>query len=114
MPLAIVLNYGMANEHVALLKQGVDAWNAWREQNPNIRPDLSKADLSRADLTQERDRDWHHHSVVWPYLLDLRGADLSGAKLEWAGLSYADLSGADLTGASLASAACGATCPSTG
>jgi hypothetical protein len=31
----------MANdEHVALLKQGVDAWNVWREENPDIRPDL--------------------------------------------------------------------------
>jgi hypothetical protein len=31
----------MANdEHVALLKQGVDAWNAWRAENPNIRPDV--------------------------------------------------------------------------
>src|SRR5262249_53969642 len=27
----------MANdEHVALLKKGVDAWNAWRDKNPNI------------------------------------------------------------------------------
>ena len=36
----------MANdEHVALLKQGVAAWNAWRDENPDIRPDLSGADL---------------------------------------------------------------------
>jgi hypothetical protein len=29
----------MANdEHVALLKQGVNAWNAWRDENTNIRP----------------------------------------------------------------------------
>jgi uncharacterized protein YjbI with pentapeptide repeats len=41
----------MANdEHVALLKQGVEAWNAWREENRNIRPDLSEANLSRANL----------------------------------------------------------------
>ena len=27
----------MANdEHVALLKKGVDAWNKWRRDNPNI------------------------------------------------------------------------------
>jgi hypothetical protein len=37
----------MANdEHVALLKQGVSAWNAWRDENANIRPDLRKASLS--------------------------------------------------------------------
>ncbi len=41
----------MANEeHVALLKQGVDAWNAWRRENPDIRPALSGADLHGADL----------------------------------------------------------------
>ena len=41
----------MANdEHVALLKQGVAAWNAWREGNPHISPDLTNANLSRADL----------------------------------------------------------------
>jgi hypothetical protein len=29
----------MANdEHVALLKQGVTVWNAWREGNSNISP----------------------------------------------------------------------------
>ena len=42
----------MANaKHVALLKQGVDAWNAWREENPDVRPDLSGAHLDGADLT---------------------------------------------------------------
>jgi hypothetical protein len=31
----------MANdEHVALLKQSVDAWNEWRKQNPDIEADL--------------------------------------------------------------------------
>jgi hypothetical protein len=31
----------MANEeHVALLKQGADAWKEWRGKNPGIRPDL--------------------------------------------------------------------------
>jgi uncharacterized protein YjbI with pentapeptide repeats len=41
----------MANdEHVAILKKGVDAWNKWRDENVNIRPDLSGVDLSRANL----------------------------------------------------------------
>ena len=53
----------MANdEHVALLKQGVAAWNAWRDENPNIRPDLrgptsseltsAGANLSGANLSR--------------------------------------------------------------
>jgi Pentapeptide repeats (8 copies) len=70
----------MANdEHAALLKQGVEAWNAWRDKNPD-RPNLSGADLRRADL---------------------RKADLSEANLSAADLSRADLSKADLSGASL-------------
>jgi hypothetical protein len=41
----------MANdEHVAILKHGVDAWNAWRDENANIRPDLRQADLREANL----------------------------------------------------------------
>jgi hypothetical protein len=41
----------MANdEHVALLKQGMTAWNAWRDENPDVLPNLSGADLIGADL----------------------------------------------------------------
>jgi uncharacterized protein YjbI with pentapeptide repeats len=40
----------MANEeHLAVLRQGVAAWNAWRKNNPDI-PDLSDADLLGTDL----------------------------------------------------------------
>src|SRR3954453_18459775 len=45
----------MANEeHVALLKQGGNAWNAWRRQNPDLRPDLRGADLRGADLSEAK------------------------------------------------------------
>jgi hypothetical protein len=38
----------MANEeHLARLQEGVEAWNAWREANPGISPDLMRADLIR-------------------------------------------------------------------
>jgi uncharacterized protein YjbI with pentapeptide repeats len=41
----------MANdEHVALLKKGVAAWNEWRRQNPWPAADLSGANLSGANL----------------------------------------------------------------
>jgi hypothetical protein len=41
----------MANdEHVAILKKGVDAWNAWRDENPDIRPDLVQVDLRGESL----------------------------------------------------------------
>jgi uncharacterized protein YjbI with pentapeptide repeats len=51
------------NEHLALIKQGIDAWNNWRQQNDWIDPDLSGANLSGADLSGA----------------DLSGANLSGA-----------------------------------
>jgi len=36
----------MANEeHLKILKQGVEAWNKWREENPDIEPDLFELDL---------------------------------------------------------------------
>ena len=43
-------------QHVALLRQGVEAWNRWRREEPEARPDLSQANLmgmhlDEADLT---------------------------------------------------------------
>jgi Pentapeptide repeats (8 copies) len=76
----------MANdEHVAILKKGVDAWNKWRGENPDTLPDLSKADLSNARLNGAK----------------LSFANLSGANLFEAWLGEADLSGGNLIGASL-------------
>ena len=74
----------MANEeHVALLKQGMDAWNAWRHKNPDILLDLSHADLNEAKLNGT-------------YLC---GANLSGAGLFMTDLREADLREADLSAA---------------
>jgi uncharacterized protein YjbI with pentapeptide repeats len=72
----------MANEkHLAILKEGVQAWNRWRGENPAIEPDLRDADLNT---------------------LDLGGANFKDCDLSGAGLSGAELSGADLRGANLA------------
>ncbi len=38
-------------EQLSILKQGVEAWNRWREENPKVRPELRQADLKQADLT---------------------------------------------------------------
>jgi uncharacterized protein YjbI with pentapeptide repeats len=87
-----------SDEHVALLKQGVAAWNEWRLKNPDTRPNLNGVNLGGADLRE----------------VNLRGADLSGANLGKANLSGANFSGAslreaylrgaDLRGASLGAA----------
>ena len=61
----------MANdEHVAMLKKGVAAWNAWRRENRDIRPNLSGANLSEADLQSAILLD-----------TDLTGADLTGCRV---------------------------------
>jgi len=96
----------MANdEHVALLKQGVDVWNQFREENPDIRrPDLFGADLKRAKLTGAdlRGADFARANLSGAHLAaHLSGANLTGAHLGSAKLTGADLRGADLTGADL-------------
>jgi uncharacterized protein YjbI with pentapeptide repeats len=88
----------MANdEHVALLKQGVDAWNRWRDENPGTRPDLSEANLREANLSGTNLRGANLREAGLSKA-NLSGADLSGANLFWACLNHADLTGADLTG----------------
>lgn len=88
----------MANpEHLKILKQGVEAWNKWREENPEVRPDLSEIKFSET-------------SVFW-FLKNVRGAepgslkiDFSNAILEKADFSNAFLPEADFSGANLSEA----------
>jgi uncharacterized protein YjbI with pentapeptide repeats len=75
----------MANDdHIALLKEGVAAWNDWRKEN-FLRPHLSEANLGRANLFDANLFD-----------ANLSGANLEGANLEQANLELANLSGANL------------------
>ena len=99
----------MANdEHVALLKQGVLAWNAWREKNPDIRPDLSEADLGGVYLqwADLREAILVRANLSRAHLLEtyLRRANLAGANLMWACLGGVDLREANLEGANLTEA----------
>jgi len=91
----------MANqEHLDLLKQGSSAWNVWRAQHKEVRPDLSSADLGFADLSGA-DLSYATFSEATLREADLNRADLTGADLSFAGLSFATLNEADLTGANL-------------
>ena len=73
----------MANpEHLAILSRGVSVWNAWRAENPDVRPDLNRAKLSGAHLQQA----------------NLTGAHLIDADLTRAYLYRADLTRANFTG----------------
>ncbi len=101
----------MANDdHTAQLMKGFAAWNAWRDENPDIRPDLSVADLIGADLSEAvlfranlSGANLRRANLIRANLIeaDLSGANLSGADLRWANLSGADLNGANLSGANL-------------
>jgi uncharacterized protein YjbI with pentapeptide repeats len=86
----------MANpKHVAKLRKGVEAWNAWRRENTGIIVDLSKADLHEADLRGARIQNANLNEA------DLRGAKLRKAQLHAANLRKAQLGGANLFGADL-------------
>jgi hypothetical protein len=85
-------------EQLAKLMEGVDAWNAWREQNPSILPDLSYAKLAGGkffgiNLKQAK-----------LYKAQLNNANLGKANLAGANLSKANLKGANLEKANLKSA----------
>jgi TIR domain/Pentapeptide repeats (9 copies) len=97
----------MANEeHLAVLRQGVDAWNAWRHEHPDVVPDLSEAELTELDLskanftdTNLKDADLSFASLI---SANLRGADLYGAHFYSTNLLRASLAEAHLYGAHLA------------
>ena len=72
-------------EQLNKIKQGVDAWNQWREENPEIVPDLSQADIRGSQLQK----------------INLSNTDLKEAKLQYSNLTGATLEKADLSKAKL-------------
>ena len=81
--------------HLAVLKQGVAAWNEWRAAHAAERPDFSSASLrglalAKVDLAGANLRK-----------ADLRGTTLSGAVLIAADLADANFFKAALNGANL-------------
>jgi len=102
-------------EHLAILKQGVEAWNAWRQEHESISPDLSNADLSKAalsgadftnsnlnhiDLSNTSMNGANFTSVDCQYA-NLRCSKLADAVLEKAAFRGTDLTHAELTNALL-------------
>jgi uncharacterized protein YjbI with pentapeptide repeats len=112
-------------EQAARLRSGVQAWNAWRRDNPGLRPDLSGehlevlaldhvdlegANLEGAHLTDTSCYDGNlcDANLVGAELVGtnfcrarLRNARLMGADLHRANFDDADLTNADLSGANL-------------
>ena len=103
----------MANpQHVEILKQGVDVWNRWRSNLPQVedKPDLSESDLSNMDLSSVN---LNHANLKSSnlskanlfranlYAAKLSSANINGAKLSTANMSKADLNEASLKNADL-------------
>jgi len=101
----------MANkDQLKILQQGVEAWNGWREENPDEQIDLQYAYLNNAHLrganlrkanlrkAHLRKADLSKADLGWAILFgaDLREVDLREAELYWATLIQAQLCRADL------------------
>jgi uncharacterized protein YjbI with pentapeptide repeats len=106
----------LANEnHLQIIKKGVDIWNRWRQENPSIKPDLSNAWLFKADLSGADFSNANLSNAILTranltnaifteanlYRATLIRAKLRKAILDGVNLMGADLSGANLTGAYL-------------
>lgn len=97
----------MANPlHLDMLKKGVTVWNHWRNENPDLQPDLYGANLFTVDLpgVDFRKADLYRADLTGAILecADLRDAELGEANFLKAVLFRANLSGANLTLARLA------------
>jgi hypothetical protein len=107
-------------DHAEILRSGPTAWNAWREENPSIVPDLAGIALKLSErqmgpinggpinlksaLLQEAMLPFATLSAAELEAADLSGADLVHARLDRANLRAANLSGAQLGHANFAAA----------
>jgi uncharacterized protein YjbI with pentapeptide repeats len=89
--------------HLNLLKRSVEEWNAFRNANPEVKPNLTGANLSYAHLTRANLSDANLTDAHLAYA-DLSDANLTDAHLAYADLSDANLTDADLTDANLTDA----------
>jgi uncharacterized protein YjbI with pentapeptide repeats len=114
----------MANDNqIAILSQGADAWNKWREENPDVlidlknaklmhlnleKANLAKADLKTANLSFTNFKNANLafsnlESAIFSFA-NFEGANFSAAHLENAYLEDAKLTSARLAGANLKNA----------
>ena len=78
------------NKDIQRLAQGVDDWNAWRADHPEVKPDLNGVHLDGQDLAEINLRQANLNNA------NLTGVDLSGADLSQASINNANLRGVNL------------------
>jgi uncharacterized protein YjbI with pentapeptide repeats len=93
----------MANEvHVEILNQGVEAWNRWREDHPDIHPDLAGLNLREDDQGKGKTS---YGPPLDPesgiFMREFKGINFSHANLRGALLYSIDFSGANFYRANL-------------
>lgn len=94
--------------HLNILQQGVDAWNNWRLQHPDIIPDLQEANLSGRDYSRVDFSNALLNKITADELVlyeaNLTGAQLRNANCPSINLSKAKLERANLSGSILSEA----------
>ncbi|MFP4497834.1 MAG: pentapeptide repeat-containing protein [Vulcanimicrobiota bacterium] len=85
----------MNEEHVKILKSSMEQWNRWRQDNWNIRPDLSGANLHGMDLAN-----YNLDSVDMDFA-DLSKARLVGTLIRHSNVEQTNFENASMQGAQL-------------
>ena len=79
-------------EHLEILRQGVEKWNQWREEYPDIAPDLTGACLRDINIPNA------NLQSVQLSKADLVRINLRGANLSYSNISQSNINGSDLSG----------------
>ncbi len=92
-----------SEEHIEILKQGIAYWNKWRDENPDVEPDLSNLHiLEVVDITTGLSG--INLSNAYMSGCDFFAADLTNANLERAVLEHCNCYSASFDRANLKSA----------
>jgi hypothetical protein len=88
------------SNQIAILSQGVEAWNKWRAENPDVLIDLKSAKLMNMDLENANlvEADLKKANLSFT---NFKNTNLAFSNLENAVLSFANFEGANFTAAHL-------------
>ena len=91
------------NNQITILYQGVEAWNRWREENPDAFIDLKDAQLMHANLENANlaEADLQKANLSFAHV---KNANLAFSNLESAVLSFGNFKGTNFTAANLENA----------